>query len=91
MHINSGGPKLTNQGNDRATYEADDGLAGAAASFYLSGTSIANWGVSSAGDFMEDNNFLNTRYIASHSSPSLSQPYTTARISPLSLTYYRSA
>uniref|UniRef100_A0A7N0REY2 non-specific serine/threonine protein kinase n=1 Tax=Kalanchoe fedtschenkoi TaxID=63787 RepID=A0A7N0REY2_KALFE len=88
MYINSGGPKIRQ--NNRPTYEADDVLAGGAANFYLSSTSAANWGVSSSGDFMDDNNFLNTRYIASHSSPSLlSELYTTARISPLSLTYYR--
>lgn len=89
MHINSGGPKLMIQGNDRVTYEADDGLAGGAANFYLSDTSAANWGVSSSGDFMDDNNFLNTRYTFTHSSPTLSELYTTARRSPQSLTYYR--
>ncbi|KAL9669018.1 hypothetical protein QQ045_006559 [Rhodiola kirilowii] len=87
MHINCGGKNLRIQG--KATFEADDGLAGGAANLYLSSTSAANWGVSSTGDFMDDNNFLNTRYVASHSSPSLSELYTTARISPLSLTYYR--
>ncbi|CAM8898209.1 unnamed protein product [Rhodiola kirilowii] len=90
MYINSGGPNVKIRRNNQVTsYEGDDGLVGGAANFYLSSTSSANWGVSSSGDFMDDNNFLNTRYIASLSSPSLSELYTTARISPLSLTYYR--
>lgn len=38
---------------------------------------------------MDDNDFLNTRYIATWSSPNISALYTTARLSPLSLTYYR--
>jgi hypothetical protein len=38
---------------------------------------------------MDDNDFQNTDYIATLQSPNISALYTTARISPLSLTYYR--
>ena len=38
---------------------------------------------------MDDNDFLNTRYISSRPLQNISALYTTARISPLSLTYYR--
>jgi hypothetical protein len=38
---------------------------------------------------MDDNDFQNTDYIATLQSPNITALYTTARISPLSLTYYR--
>lgn len=69
-------------------YEGDAEVDGGAAKYFLSDTT-PNWGFSSTGDFMDDNDFQNTKYIATLSSSSISDIYTTARLSPLSLTYYR--
>uniref|UniRef100_A0A6N2KED9 non-specific serine/threonine protein kinase n=1 Tax=Salix viminalis TaxID=40686 RepID=A0A6N2KED9_SALVM len=51
----------------------------------------SNWGFSSTGDFMDDNNFNDDKYtLRSNSdiSPVVSELYKTARRTPLSITYY---
>lgn len=85
MHVNCGGEEANI--ND-TIYESDLENRGAAM-FY----STKNWALSSTGDFM-DNNDSSDDYIQTNTSTLLnvsvidSQLYTTARASPLSLTYY---
>lgn len=67
-------------------YEGDGGVEGGAAEYFLNGDYF--WGFSSTGDFMDDNDFQNTRYSVSLASSNLSDLYTTARISPISITYF---
>ena len=61
---------------------------GGAATLYQSDD---NWGFSSTGDFRDDNDELNvqSRYTETVQSSDLSELYTTARLSPHSLTYYQ--
>ncbi|XP_058095477.1 probable LRR receptor-like serine/threonine-protein kinase At1g07650 isoform X2 [Magnolia sinica] len=80
LYINCGGEEIVVDGN---TYEADVDPQGASL-FILSG----NWAFSSTGNFMDDRDgsyiVTNTTTITAPS-PGL---YTTARVSPISLTYY---
>ncbi|XP_021830204.1 probable LRR receptor-like serine/threonine-protein kinase RFK1 isoform X2 [Prunus avium] len=89
LHVNCGGNEVIikeNKGN--IVYEGDGGVEGGPAEYFLNGDYF--WGFSSTGDFMNDNNFQNTRYSVSLASPSsnLSEKYKTARISPISITYF---
>ena len=87
MHVNSGGNDVTVKENKRRIlYEGDGGVEGGTAKYFLNGNSY--WGFSSTGDFMDDNNFQNARYIATLPSSNISELYKTARISPISLTYF---
>ncbi|PON54671.1 Mitogen-activated protein kinase kinase kinase [Parasponia andersonii] len=83
LHINCGGKEVT-IGNIK--YEGDEDPGGAAKLFH----SPPNWGFSSTGDFWDV--WSTTKdYIANNVSilrMNNSQLYTTARLSPLSLTYY---
>ncbi|XP_015880345.3 probable LRR receptor-like serine/threonine-protein kinase At1g07650 isoform X2 [Ziziphus jujuba] len=85
LHINCGGREVSINGN---MYEADREQRGASM-FYLS----QNWAFSSTGNFM-DNDIDSDIYIETNKSALLnfsapnSELYTTARASPLSLTYY---
>ncbi|KAF4349436.1 hypothetical protein F8388_021019 [Cannabis sativa] len=76
LHINCGGEEVT-IGN--ITYEGDEELVGAA--YYLP---KSPWGISNTGDFYGAET---TGYIA-NSESALDMLYRTARISPLSLTYF---
>lgn len=86
MHIDCGGKELT--ASDNTTYEAD--LEPRGASMYFA---AQNWAFSSTGNFMDDDNDADP-YIRTNSSPITNASsldarlYTTARVSPLSLTYY---
>ncbi|KAK6141204.1 hypothetical protein DH2020_025047 [Rehmannia glutinosa] len=88
LHINCGG-KEVNTTND-TTYEAD--LEARGASMYYS-RQRQNWAFSSTGNFM-DNDLDSDNYIETNVSmlynatTPLSELYRTARVSPLSLTYY---
>ncbi|KAI9385478.1 hypothetical protein POPTR_011G072966v4 [Populus trichocarpa] len=87
FHINCGGQDVK---NGRILYEGDqDSESNAAArSYYRLGS---NWGFSSTGDFMGDNNFNDNKYtLQSNSNISLVDfgLYATARKTPLSITYY---
>ncbi|GLT52821.1 hypothetical protein SLA2020_261380 [Shorea laevis] len=84
LYINCGGDDI---GERDIVYEGDADVYGGAARFFSSDND--NWGLSSTGDFMDDNDFLNIRYISTRPSSNISALYTTARLSPLSLTYYR--
>lgn len=48
-----------------------------------------HWGFSSTGDFMDDGNYLNTRYTRSSPSSNLPELYKTARVAPISLSYFQ--
>ncbi|CAH1448596.1 unnamed protein product [Lactuca virosa] len=88
VHVNCGGNDVTvRESNGRSVfYKGDADVDGGAAKLY---ESDKNWGFSSTGDFMDDNIFQNTRYVDSlKGNTSLSPLYTTARFSPLTLTYF---
>ncbi|KAD7117858.1 hypothetical protein E3N88_05126 [Mikania micrantha] len=88
LHVNCGGDDLTiRESNGRSVlYEGDANVDGGAARLYIASS---NWGFSSTGDFMDDNIFQNTRYIESfQGNTTLPALYTTARLSPLTLTYF---
>ncbi|CAN6553259.1 unnamed protein product [Malus baccata var. baccata] len=87
LHVNCGGNDITVEGDKgEIVYEGDGGIEGGSAEYFLNDNSY--WGFSSTGDFMDDNDFQNTRYSVSLSSSNLSGLYTTARISPISITYF---
>ena len=87
LHVNCGGNVITVEGNKgNILYEGDGGVEGGTADFFLNDASY--WGFSSTGDFMDDNDFQNTRYYVSLASSNISELYTTAHISPPSITYF---
>ena len=84
LYINCGG-KATIVGNIR--YEGDDGLAGAAV--FVPVRERENWGFSSTGNFWDVTTAHD--YVAKNVSALTmkeSELYTSARLSPLSITYY---
>jgi len=83
LYINCGGDDFE---ESDILYEGDADVYGGAARFFSSDKD--NWGLSSTGDFMDDNDFLNIHYISTRPSPKITALNTTARLSPLSLTYY---
>ncbi|XP_023733027.1 probable LRR receptor-like serine/threonine-protein kinase RFK1 isoform X2 [Lactuca sativa] len=87
LHINCGGDDVTIRENERSVlYKGDAIVDGGVANLYDSGK---NWGFSSTGDFMDDAIFTNIGYIESlEGSTDLPTLYTTARLSPLTLTYF---
>ncbi|KAK1422755.1 hypothetical protein QVD17_18041 [Tagetes erecta] len=87
LHVNCGGNDLTIRESNRRSvfYEGDAHVDGGAARLYRG---ARNWGFSSTGDFMDDNIFQNTHYIEALENTSLPALYTTARLSPLTLTYF---
>ncbi|KAK4589499.1 hypothetical protein RGQ29_020176 [Quercus rubra] len=79
LHVNSGGKDATVKENKtNFVYEGDGGVEGGAAKYFINGNSY--WGFSSTGDFMDDNDFQNTRYTVSPSLSNMSELYTTAQI-----------
>lgn len=86
-HINSGGNNVAIK-EDKVTvvYEGDGDVEGGAAKYFIHDNSY--WGFSSTGDFMDDNDYQNTRYTRHLSSANISDLYATARVSPISLTYF---
>ena len=85
FHIICGGQDVK---NGRIWYEGDKGSESnaAARNYYRLGS---NWGFSSTGDFMDDDNFYNNKYtFQSNSNVVDSGLYATARKTPLSITYY---
>ncbi|MCE2055055.1 hypothetical protein HAX54_041842 [Datura stramonium] len=88
LHVNSGGNDFTVKESDgEVDYAGDAGVDGGSARYFSSSTNY--WGLSSTGDFMDDNNDQNARFIESTPSNSLSELYSNARRSPLSLSYFR--
>ncbi|CAF1928762.1 hypothetical protein Bca4012_072029 [Brassica carinata] len=87
LNINCGGSDLTVEANNsKIIYEGDGEVEGGAAKYYLNPESY--WGFSSTGDYMDDNNFQNTRFTMFVPTSNLSELYKTARIAPASLTYF---
>ncbi|XP_075091112.1 putative LRR receptor-like serine/threonine-protein kinase RFK1 [Nicotiana tabacum] len=87
LHVNCGGNDYTvKEGGREVNYEGDAGVDGGSARYFSTSTNF--WGLSSTGDFMDDNNDQNARFIESTPSKSLSELYNNARMSPLSLTYF---
>ncbi|KAK6932733.1 Malectin domain, partial [Dillenia turbinata] len=88
LDVNCGGDDIAiNENGGNIRYKGDAGIPGGAATYYSNSDSY--WGFSSTGDFMDDNDLQNTRYIVSLSSSNLSELYSTARVAPISLTYFR--
>ena len=86
-NVNSGGKDLTiKENNKELKFEGDGDVEGGAAKYYLKDDNY--WGLSSTGDFFDDNDFQNTRYVATQSSSNISELYRTARKAPISLTYF---
>ncbi|KAK4440095.1 putative LRR receptor-like serine/threonine-protein kinase RFK1 [Sesamum alatum] len=84
LHVNCGGDDLSiKESNRRVIYEGDSGGDSAA---YLSGN---YWGFTSTGDFIDEPNYQNSRSIRTTPTSDLSDLYSTARLSPLSLTYFQ--
>lgn len=83
FYINCGGDDVEQDGK---TFVGDGGVGGGAATYYLNGNH--GWGFSSTGDFMDDDDEQNKQYIASSKSSEISGLFLTARIAPLSLTYF---
>lgn len=86
LHINCGGKEVTITNSTK--YEAD--LEARGASMYYT---RQNWAFSSTGNFMDNDldsdNYLQTNISTLHNvTAPMSKLYTTARVSPLSLTYY---
>ncbi|KAK1382121.1 putative LRR receptor-like serine/threonine-protein kinase [Heracleum sosnowskyi] len=89
LHVNCGGNYLK-EDNEKVWYEGDETADASAAKTYLSKNN--KWGFSSTGDFQDDGDDQNKAYVETLGSvplPNIPQMYTTARISPLSLTYFR--
>ncbi|XP_039070422.1 probable LRR receptor-like serine/threonine-protein kinase RFK1 [Hibiscus syriacus] len=87
FHVNCGGKDTRmKENNANVMYEGDGDVKGGAAEFYINEDSY--WGFSSTGDFMDDNDFQNTRYTVPGPPSNMSELYTTARRAPISLTYF---
>lgn len=74
------------EGRRKVLYEGDAAVEGGSAKSFWNTDKY--WGFSSTGDFLDDFNTQNTRYVASVPSTGLPEMYSTARLSPLSLTYF---
>ncbi|GKU92420.1 hypothetical protein SLEP1_g6151 [Rubroshorea leprosula] len=85
LYINCGGDDVKINGT---TYVGDGNSYAVAASLYQGPN---NWGFSNTGDFRDDNDEQNApgRFLASTLSSDIPELFTTARLSPLSLTYYQ--
>ncbi|KAF3967072.1 hypothetical protein CMV_008886 [Castanea mollissima] len=83
LQINCGGPEVTIDGN---TMYDDDTDPGGASKFFRRG----NWAFSSTGHFMDDDKQKDIYILENSSKLTMANPvlYMTARLSPLSLTYY---
>lgn len=86
LHVNCGGNDVAVKENNRLIdYDGDAQVEGGSARNFRSDK---YWGFSSTGDFMDDDNDQNTRFIQTIPSTDLSELYSRARVSPLSLTYF---
>ncbi|KAL2457600.1 putative LRR receptor-like serine/threonine-protein kinase RFK1 [Abeliophyllum distichum] len=83
LHVNCGGNDLTvEESNRRVIYQGD--VYGDSAKYLSS----SNWGFTGTGDFMDEPNYQNSRPIRPTETTNLSDLYSTARLNPLSLTYF---
>ncbi|XP_044461652.1 probable LRR receptor-like serine/threonine-protein kinase RFK1 isoform X1 [Mangifera indica] len=82
FYIDCGGSNVKENGS---TFEGDGEVEGGAATYY----SNDHWGFSSTGDFSDDNNEQNKKYVVEHVlSSDISKLFINARKAPLSLTYF---
>ncbi|XP_021772427.1 probable LRR receptor-like serine/threonine-protein kinase RFK1 isoform X2 [Chenopodium quinoa] len=87
LHVNCGGDDFVAEDEDRkVVYEGDGGVGGGVATYYMS--SKNNWGFSATGDFMDDDDLQSIRHTKYLPGSNLSDLYATARISPVTLTYF---
>ncbi|KAI4332440.1 hypothetical protein L6164_017350 [Bauhinia variegata] len=87
LHVNSGGKDVEVMENkENILYIGDGDVLGGTAKYFNDQEN--HWGLSSTRDFMDDDNFQNTRYTVSSASSNMPELYATARISPISLTYF---
>ncbi|RDX96771.1 putative LRR receptor-like serine/threonine-protein kinase RFK1, partial [Mucuna pruriens] len=88
FHVNCGGEDVKVMENDENILYVGDGnvLGSAAAKYFINYEN--HWGFSSTGDFMDDGDYLNTRYTRPSPSSNLPELYKTARVTPISLTYF---
>ncbi|KAL3741619.1 hypothetical protein ACJRO7_017131 [Eucalyptus globulus] len=87
QHVNCGGQDVNIKENKQTVlYEGDGQVKGGTALYFFDRN--RNWGFSSTGDFMNDNDFQNTLYTVTLSDANMDVRYTTARISPISLSYF---
>ncbi|CAA0832389.1 Probable LRR receptor-like serine/threonine-protein kinase RFK1 [Striga hermonthica] len=83
LHVNCGGDNLNiKEHNRKVLYEGDSGGDSAK---YLSSN---YWGFTSTGDFIDELLYQNSRIIKIESAENLPDLYSTARLSPLSTTYF---
>ncbi|XP_022898702.1 probable LRR receptor-like serine/threonine-protein kinase RFK1 isoform X2 [Olea europaea var. sylvestris] len=83
LHVNCGGNDLiVEESNRRVTYQGD--MYGDSARYLSS----SQWGFIGTGDFMDEPSYQNSRAIIHTPNPNLSDLYSTARLNPLSLTYF---
>ncbi|XP_020202017.1 probable LRR receptor-like serine/threonine-protein kinase RFK1 isoform X1 [Cajanus cajan] len=87
LHVNCGGKDL-NVKDDKGEnlYVGDIDVPGGTATYFYSDND--NWGFSSTGDFMDDYEAQNIRYTVSLPSSNMPELYKTARVSPITLTYF---
>lgn len=84
LRVNCGGVNLiTRENNRRVTYEGD-GVGDNEPKY----SSRNFWGFTSSGDFLDETIHQYSRSIQIASTPNLSDLYSTARLSPLTLTYF---
>eukprot|EP00257_Ricinus_communis_P018068 XP_015576670.1 probable LRR receptor-like serine/threonine-protein kinase RFK1 [Ricinus communis] len=87
LHLNCGGKDTVIEEDETSIlYEGDAAVEGGAAKYFLNDKSY--WGFSSTGDYMDDYDYQNTRYTVSLHSSNISELHSTARKSPVSLTYF---
>ncbi|XP_057417309.1 probable LRR receptor-like serine/threonine-protein kinase RFK1 [Lotus japonicus] len=87
LHVNCGGKDIhVKENGENILYVGDGDVVGGAAKYFNDYKNY--WGFSSTGDFMDDGDFQNTRYTKSLSSSNIPELYTTARVSPISLSYF---
>ncbi|XP_057472307.1 probable LRR receptor-like serine/threonine-protein kinase RFK1 [Actinidia eriantha] len=86
LHVNCGGNDITTKENNKIVdYEGDAQVEGGTAKYFRSNS---HWGFSSTGDFMDDNDYQNARFTEHVASTNISELYSSARLSPVSLTYF---
>lgn len=80
FHINCGGDaiKVNEITYEKDTRENADSVI----------NDVSHWGLSSTGDYKDDDDFSNKGFTIENRSANVPELYQTARISPLSLTYF---
>ncbi|KAK7400199.1 hypothetical protein VNO78_11399 [Psophocarpus tetragonolobus] len=89
LHVNCGGKdvEVKEKNDENILYVGDGDVLGSVAAKYFIDYEN-HWGFSCTGDFMDDGDQLNSRYVRSLRSSNLPELYETARVTPISLTYF---